>query len=69
MQAIRILDGSDVAEVNTLAISGSDEPLFVSGGADKKVCVWNYDEGAKHYEGEAHSGAVNKVVISPDERT
>jgi len=69
MQAIRILDGSDVAEVNTLAISGSDEPLFVSGGADKKVCVWNYDEGAKHYEGEAHSGAVKKVVISPDERT
>jgi len=70
MQAIRILEGSDVAEVNTLAISKEDPGcFFVSGGSDKKVRVWGYDNGSQTYEGEAHSGAVNKVVIAPDEKT
>ena len=25
--------------------------FFVSGGADKKVKLWNYDEGSQYYEG------------------
>mmetsp|Transcript_24667 Transcript_24667/g.53859 ORF Transcript_24667/g.53859 Transcript_24667/m.53859 type:complete len:640 (-) Transcript_24667:151-2070(-) len=69
MQPIRILDGSETAEVNTLAISAQDPGFFVSGGSDKKVVVWNYDEGSEYYEGSAHSGAVAKVVIAPDEKT
>ena len=38
-----------------------DGRFFVSGGADKKVCLWNYDEGSKYYEGEGHSGSVCTV--------
>jgi len=68
MNTIRIVDGSEVAEVNTLNINKSGY-YFVSGSADRKVLLWNYDEGSKYYEGEAHSGAVTKVKISPDEKT
>jgi len=68
LQAIRIVDGSETAEVNTLDISG-DGRFFVSGGADKKVVLWNYDEGSKYYEGEAHSGAITKAKVAPDEQT
>jgi len=67
MNAIRIVDGSDTADVNSLHVN-SDGRFFVSGSADKKVCVWNYDEGSKYYSGEGHSGSVSKVKISPDEK-
>lgn len=67
MNAIRIIDGSEKAEVNTLDIN-SNGYFMVSGGSDKKVVLWNYDEGSKYFEGEGHSGAVSKVRISPDEK-
>jgi len=67
MNAIRIIDGSDSADVNSLHVN-SDGKFFVSGGADKKVNLWNYDEGSKYYVGEGHSGSVSKVRISPDEK-
>ena len=67
MNAIRIIDGSDSADVNSLHVN-SDGRFFVSGGADKKVNLWNYDEGSKYYVGEGHSGVVSKVRISPDEQ-
>ena len=41
---------------------------MVTGGDDKKVNLWNYDEGSKYYVGEGHSGSVSKVRISPDEK-
>jgi len=66
MNAIRIIDGSDSADVNSLHVNG-DGRFFVSGGADKKVNLWSYDEGSKYYVGEGHSGSVCKVRISPDE--
>jgi len=66
MNAIRIIDGSDSADVNSLHVN-DDGKFFVSGGADKKVNLWNYDEGSKYYVGEGHSGSVSKVRISPDE--
>jgi len=67
MNAIRIIDGSESADVNSLHVN-SDGRFFVSGGADKKVVLWNYDEGSKYYEGQGHSGAICKVRISPDEQ-
>jgi WD40 repeat protein len=66
--AIRILDGSQTAELNSLAISASGD-LFVSGGADKVVRVWSYDDGIANYKGIGHSGAINRVKISPDQQT
>jgi len=68
MNAIRIIDGSETADVNSLHVN-KDGRFFVSGGADKCVNVWDYDEGSKHYEGVGHSGVVNTVRISPDEKT
>merc|ERR1719198_984994 len=67
MSAIRVVDGSDSADVNSLHVS-QDGSFFVSGGADKRVNVWNYDEGSRYYVGEGHSGSVCKVRISPDEK-
>jgi len=66
MNAIRIIDGSDSADVNCLHVN-HDGRFFMSGGADKKVVLWNYDEGSKYYVGEGHSGSVCMVRISPDE--
>jgi len=67
MNAIRIIDGSMSAEINTLHISG-DGRFFVSGGADKKIKLWHYDEGSQYFEGAGHSGAIIMAKISPDEQ-
>jgi cilia- and flagella-associated protein 52 len=66
-QAIRMLDGSDSGEINALAISKEGEH-FVSGGEDKKLKVWNYDEGICYHSGVGHSGSISKIEISPDQR-
>mmetsp|Transcript_26776 Transcript_26776/g.67610 ORF Transcript_26776/g.67610 Transcript_26776/m.67610 type:complete len:172 (+) Transcript_26776:414-929(+) len=65
--AIRIVDGSSAAEVNTLDIAGSGD-FFVSGGGDKLVKLWHYDEGQCQAIGIGHSGGVSKVVVSPDQK-
>jgi WD40 repeat protein len=67
MNTIRIIDGSELAEVNALHING-DGRFFASGGGDKRVNLWNYDEGSKYFEGIGHSGAVQALQISPDEQ-
>jgi len=65
---IRIVEGSEDETVNSLDISKSGE-AFVSGGADKLVKVWGYDEGHAYVEGVGHSGEVTKVKISPNQDT
>ncbi len=65
-QAIRMLDGSDSGEINALAITDQGEH-FVSGGEDKSVKLWDYDEGICYFEGVGHSGGVTRVAISPDQ--
>ncbi len=45
-----------------------DGVYFASGGADRLVKVWLYDEGEPVAVGEGHSGAIQKVRISPDKR-
>jgi WD40 repeat protein len=67
-QAIRMLDGSETGEINALAITEAGEH-FVSGGQDKRVKVWDYDEGICHFTGIGHSGDITKIQISPDQRT
>ena len=59
-QAIRMLDGSATGEINTLAILAEGEH-YVSGGEDKEVKIWDYDEGIQYYKGVGHSGAITKV--------
>jgi WD40 repeat protein len=62
-QAIRMLDGSDSGEINALAITKEGEN-FVSGGEDKLVKVWDYDEGICYYTGVGHSGHITKVSLT-----
>ena len=67
-QAIRMLDGSETGEINALAVTESGEH-FVSGGQDKRVKLWDYDEGICYFNGVGHSGDITKICISPDQRT
>jgi len=65
-QAIRMLDGSKDGEINALAITNEGEH-YVSGGEDKQVKIWDYDEGIQYYKGVGHSGAISKIAISPNQ--
>lgn len=51
--------------MNALSIS-SDGEMFASGGNDRIVKLWNYDEGHCYYYGVGHSGDITDVKISPD---
>jgi WD40 repeat protein len=53
--------------MNCLDIISSGE-RFASGSADKSVKLWAYDDGVTLAKGCCHSGVVNKVTISPDEK-
>lgn len=55
-----MLDGSDDGEVNALAITKEGEH-FVSGGEDKEVKLWGYDEGICYFSGKGHSGTITRV--------
>jgi len=65
-QAIRVLEGSEEGELCTLSISRSGSN-FVSGGQDRLLKLWDYDEGTCKYIGLGHSGLINAVAISPDQ--
>jgi len=43
-----MLDGSEESEVNALAITKEGEH-FISGGEDKIVKLWGYDEGICYF--------------------
>jgi len=64
-QVIRTIDGSQEGEINALAITSEGEH-FLSGGADKLLKLWGYDDGMNYYIGRGHSGDVTKIAISPD---
>lgn len=63
-----MLDGSETGEINSLAITEAGEH-YVSGGQDKRVKLWDYDEGICYYQGIGHSGDITKICISPDQKT
>lgn len=62
--AIRVMEGS-TEEIMTLDAQSSGV-MFASGGQDRLVKVWRYDEGDVVATGSGHSGAVNRVRIAPD---
>jgi WD40 repeat protein len=65
---IRIIDGSQTAQLNTLDIT-EDGSTFASGGGEKIVQVWGYDDGYHYYSGVGHSGDITAVQFSPDQQT
>lgn len=67
-QMIRMVDGSETGEINTLSITAKGD-YFLSGGEDKIVKLWRYDDGQCYYHGEGHAGTINRIMISPDQKT
>merc|ERR1712046_178037 len=69
--AIRITDGSPQGStcgaVTSLDIA-NDGVSFASGSKDRCVKLWHYDEGEVIATGKGHSGDINKVRISPDQK-
>jgi WD40 repeat protein len=63
--AIRVIEGS-TEEICSLDIEKKEGRVFVSGGVDRTVKVWLYDEGEIVGTGVGHSGAISKVKVSPD---
>lgn len=57
-----MLDGSNSGEINALAITKEGEH-FVSGGEDKLIKLWDYDEGISYYTGLGHSGTITRVSL------
>ena len=51
----------------SLDITRSGE-FFVTGSGDKVLKLWAYDEGVTVAMGRGHSGTINAVKISPDEK-
>jgi len=65
-QAIRVLEGSDEGELSTISISKSGSH-YVTGGEERLLKLWDYDEGVCKYIGVGHSGAISSAAISPDQ--
>lgn len=63
--AIREVEASKTGEINGLDIA-ADGSFFVTGGGDRIVKVWGYDEGTCAAIGLGHSTNIAKVKISPD---
>ncbi|CAH2292093.1 cilia- and flagella-associated 52 [Pelobates cultripes] len=61
---IRELDGSLSGTINGMDIS-SDGLHFVTGGDDKLVKLWDYNEGEVSHMGIGHSGSISRLKICP----
>ncbi|XP_053552817.1 cilia- and flagella-associated protein 52 [Bombina bombina] len=62
--AIRELEGSMSGAVNGMDIS-EDGAQFVTGGDDKLVKLWDYNEGEVNHVGIGHSGSISRLKICP----
>lgn len=63
--ALRVLDAGQ-GIMTTLAIEPKNGDFIVSGGEDRIIKVWHYDEGEVLAFGRGHSGIIKSVKISPD---
>lgn len=62
---IREIEGSKTAEIHSVDISPNGE-LFVTGGGDRILKLWSYDEGQCLKLGLGHSGGITRAKFSPD---
>ncbi|NXJ09399.1 CFA52 protein, partial [Odontophorus gujanensis] len=62
--AIRDLEGSLSGSINGMDIT-SDGAYFVTGGDDRLVKVWDYNEGTVTHVGVGHSGHITRLKICP----
>jgi len=59
-QQIRSIEASE-GELNALGFI--NETFFLSGGEDKILKLWKYDEGVCYYQGIGHAGHIKKVLV------
>ncbi|CAH8622139.1 unnamed protein product [Heterobilharzia americana] len=64
---IRQLDGSRSGSINGMDIT-TDGDTFVTGGNDKLVKVWKYNEGEVTHVGLGHTSPITRLRISPDQK-
>lgn len=64
---IRELQGSRSGSVNGMDIT-TDGVHFVTGGDDKLIKVWKYNEGVVTHVGIGHSSAIQKLRVCPNNR-
>ncbi|XP_065065504.1 cilia- and flagella-associated protein 52-like [Rhopilema esculentum] len=64
---IRELDGTKSGSINGLDVS-PDQMYFVTGGEDKLLKVWKYNEGEVTHLGIGHSGDIMRVKICPQQK-
>lgn len=66
-QIIRVIEGGDDI-MTSLDVLPSGE-FFISGSKDKVLKLWHYDDGLPVAIGRGHSGSINAIKVSPDQRT
>jgi len=64
---IRELDGTKSGAINGMDVS-PDGNYFVTGGEDKLLKVWRYNEGEVTHVGIGHSGEITRLKICPYEK-
>ena len=67
-EALREIEGG-AGTLTALDVEPLEGRFVVSGGEDRLVKVWHYDEGATLAVGTGHSGVISAVKISPDLKT
>jgi WD40 repeat protein len=65
-QGIRVLEASEEGELTTISISKSGSH-YVTGGEERLLKLWDYDEGVCKYIGVGHSGSITSAKIAPDQ--
>ncbi|NXP53259.1 CFA52 protein, partial [Heliornis fulica] len=61
---VRQVEGSVSGSINGMDIT-SDGAYFVTGGDDRLVRLWDYNEGAVTHVGVGHSDTITRLKISP----
>ncbi|KAL5969102.1 Cilia and flagella-associated protein 52 [Taenia solium] len=64
---IRELEASRSGSINGMDLT-KDGNIFITGGDDKIVKVWRYNEGDVTHVGLGHSSPITRLMISPDQR-
>ncbi|NWX46260.1 CFA52 protein, partial [Steatornis caripensis] len=62
--AVREVEGSVLGSINGMDIT-SDGAYFVTGGDDRLVKLWDYNNGAVTHVGAGHSGDITRLRICP----
>lgn len=65
--ALRELEGSKAGSINTTDIA-ADGKVFITGGEEKLIKVWKYNEGTVTHVGIGHSDEITKAHICPNRR-